>query len=1022
MASSAKKVAGFGAAAVGIGAGVAFMKDAVTTTVTLAKATAGLARITGMSTRESSRWVEVAKTRGVEGKALNMGFISLSKNMDAATEKGSKQAKMFDKLGVSAETIKKGKTGDAIVQVSDAFAKLPEGAQKATLAQKLFGRQAQALLPLLNDGSKSLQEQLLLSDKYGATLGKNAVAKAIEAAKAQRELTMAMDGVKIAFATKVLPALTSAGRATAGWISDLREGKGEVGRFAASLNFNAAFQSVKRFLGQFRGDFQNLKQIVSQTAKIIGPILGAAFDFAKSTVGRAIPGIVTLFKGMAQAIRGIVQVISGILTLDFGKAWTGVKNIFGGQAKMMVGYVRAMTAPMREAASRVGGAIGSAFSSAWSGVKNVFKRGIDAVKGVLRDPIGALGDIARTMMRAYLAPIKQTVGRIPGIFSGAWQRVKNGIGSAFAGIKSALESWLGKLASVFNPVAGVLGIDKIKVGGEGGGGRLAKPKPPGGGPFGGPGFAQGGFLQGRGRQDTVPIMAAPGEAVLNRHQQAPVEMALQSTYGMGLDDLFGAVTQPHYMAKGGRVRRGGKSIVSLGRRLQGMGYSVGEHPAFGGISGVHVRGSRHYSNAALDINADGRPGGEARWLDRLAGMLRGQGWHVIWRAPGHFDHLHVDDGGSGGGGGGALPSTKLPGLPSAASASPLGVAMASKIRGAAQRKLSSAPSGGRMDTKGFGGKAGGDTRKIGRSMMLQTWAANQWPALNALWSSESGWRANARNPSSGAFGIPQSLPASKMASAGADWRTNPATQIKWGLGYIKSRYGSPSRAYAHWKKNNWYARGGFVGAAKGKKPKPLRVSHGSTRSRSAPEIKRAARKRQLERVGRRRERQDALFGAGLGRAELRADFGIGAIGVLQSRERALVRRLVADKKRKDFASYNTTATELKSTRDRLREMQTAEPTDSGGDGGTDENTAAIEELNRQIEEQRKVMEAQIEQQKQIVELQKQQIQNQQNLTNVSQSQYGVLAEAIAAVVSGQIGGKLGLSFQSPTVAGSLGTY
>ncbi|MBQ1167177.1 peptidase S1 and S6, partial [Streptomyces sp. A73] len=69
----------------------------------------------------------------------------------------------------------------------------------------------------------------------------------------------------------------------------------------------------------------------------------------------------------------------------------------------------------------------------------------------------------------------------------------------------------------------------------------------------------------------------------------------------------------------------------------------------------------------------------------------------------------------------------------------------------------------------------------------------QWPPLKKLWQRESGWRWNARNPSSGADGIPQSLPASKMRSAGADWRTNPATQIKWGMGYIKRRidYGSP---------------------------------------------------------------------------------------------------------------------------------------------------------------------------------------------------------------------------------------
>lgn len=86
----------------------------------------------------------------------------------------------------------------------------------------------------------------------------------------------------------------------------------------------------------------------------------------------------------------------------------------------------------------------------------------------------------------------------------------------------------------------------------------------------------------------------------------------------------------------------------------------------------------------------------------------------------------------------------------------------------------------------------------------------QWSALNQLWTRESGWRANATNPSSGAYGIPQALPASKMASAGSDWRTNPSTQIKWGLQYIKDVYGSPAAAWAHELSQGWYDNGGWL--------------------------------------------------------------------------------------------------------------------------------------------------------------------------------------------------------------------
>lgn len=86
------------------------------------------------------------------------------------------------------------------------------------------------------------------------------------------------------------------------------------------------------------------------------------------------------------------------------------------------------------------------------------------------------------------------------------------------------------------------------------------------------------------------------------------------------------------------------------------------------------------------------------------------------------------------------------------------------------------------------------------------WTGQKWDDLVTLWMGESGFRWNATNPGSGAYGIPQALPASKMASAGADWKTNATTQIKWGLDYIEQTYGDPSKALAAWKSRNphWY--------------------------------------------------------------------------------------------------------------------------------------------------------------------------------------------------------------------------
>ncbi|MFE6305460.1 lytic transglycosylase domain-containing protein [Nocardiopsis sp. NPDC057823] len=100
----------------------------------------------------------------------------------------------------------------------------------------------------------------------------------------------------------------------------------------------------------------------------------------------------------------------------------------------------------------------------------------------------------------------------------------------------------------------------------------------------------------------------------------------------------------------------------------------------------------------------------------------------------------------------------------------------------------------------------GDAQGLALDMVL----AEGWPeseftdCLQPLWQKESNWNHLAENPSSGAYGIPQALPGSKMASHGSDWQTNPATQIAWGIDYIKGRYGTPCGAWAHSQSVGWY--------------------------------------------------------------------------------------------------------------------------------------------------------------------------------------------------------------------------
>ncbi|WP_406567766.1 aggregation-promoting factor C-terminal-like domain-containing protein [Actinoallomurus soli] len=97
--------------------------------------------------------------------------------------------------------------------------------------------------------------------------------------------------------------------------------------------------------------------------------------------------------------------------------------------------------------------------------------------------------------------------------------------------------------------------------------------------------------------------------------------------------------------------------------------------------------------------------------------------------------------------------------------------------------------------------------RVAKPLVKKRWAHSykkQFPCLVKLWNRESNWNHKAHNPWSGAYGIPQALPGKKMRSAGKDWKTNPATQIKWGLKYIKGRYKTPCGAWSHMHRTGWY--------------------------------------------------------------------------------------------------------------------------------------------------------------------------------------------------------------------------
>jgi hypothetical protein len=121
----------------------------------------------------------------------------------------------------------------------------------------------------------------------------------------------------------------------------------------------------------------------------------------------------------------------------------------------------------------------------------------------------------------------------------------------------------------------------------------------------------------------------------------------------------------------------------------------------------------------------------------------------------------------------------------------------------AEAKKAASRDAARADASSFTVQSSYTVAQI-QAMARQMVAGGQWQCFSNIVNHESSWNYRAVNASSGAYGLFQALPGSKMSSVGADWQTNPATQIKWGLNYMNSRYGSPCQAWSFWQANHWY--------------------------------------------------------------------------------------------------------------------------------------------------------------------------------------------------------------------------
>lgn len=451
--SSAVKVVG---SLVGAYGAYRIVKSAVTDTMALAGATMKLTAITGMDAKETSKWIELFKARGVGIRAVSVGFITLSRNMRNAMDGSAKAADAFKELGISQDTIRRGNVEEVILQTADSFKKMKNPAERAALAQQIFGRQSQSLIPLLSQGRDAVIDALDAVERYGAYLPKN-MDQLKKMRKAQFEWNYAMDGMKIALATGLLPALLPAITAIENFIADMRAGKGVGGAFGDVLS--AIWGGIKNAAGVIGGVFDYIKQLVGLFRE--GNPYVVAFTGALVGMTAALVALTAINKAKA-AIHSLELVLAALGGGVIGIAVVAIAALVGALVMLYlkVPAVRAVLQAMWEwmkgaatdVANWVVGAVGtmvSAFTSAAGWIITAWTNATNGIKSVWT----SLTTWISNAWDAVVAALGPTVQNLGIIFSSVFSVIR----AVATPVLSAIVFGFEALKAIIGPVANILG-------------------------------------------------------------------------------------------------------------------------------------------------------------------------------------------------------------------------------------------------------------------------------------------------------------------------------------------------------------------------------------------------------------------------------------------------------------------------------------------------------------------------------------------------------------------------------------
>ena len=396
--------------------GYDFMKGAANAAATLAKDTAALTRTTGMDAKTSSAWVSIAKNRGIETDTLTRSFTLFSRQLRAVEKGGKAATTAFSDLGISADQLKGMKTEDALMATADAFQKLPAGADKAAIAQQLFGKQSQALLPLLNMGSAGLQDQMKTMDKYGLTLDENGVKKGLELAKSQRQMKAATDGLKVSMGNALLPALVGVANALQPLVSGFSWAMQNIPGFSTAVVVLAGVLGTLAIAATIAGAFGLLAGAFGLTSAalltLIGTALVAAAPFIAIGVAIAalVAGLVLAYKkigwfraGVDAAFGAIKGAVSGL-----GSAFASIPKAVAGAVEKVIELIKKIPDAVKGAAEEVK----SAFSDVGGAVTGAPGKAVSALKSL--SPFAAGGTVGAGGTLALVGERGPELMQLPG--------------------------------------------------------------------------------------------------------------------------------------------------------------------------------------------------------------------------------------------------------------------------------------------------------------------------------------------------------------------------------------------------------------------------------------------------------------------------------------------------------------------------------------------------------------------------------------------------------------------------------